>query len=96
MECSICLEPLGERTMTLLCSHTFHAACLAQHIKRSARETLWGDRFCPLCRSRLARHKTTPKDLEEPLLDTPFVLQSYDFYIGSDGVAVLFMRPQKP
>ena len=47
-ECSICLDSMKvSSTTTLACSHTFHAACVAELRKFGVKQA------CPLCRSSL-------------------------------------------
>ena len=45
--CAICLEPLrvGERTRTLMCSHTYHKTCLETMLEYGVNAD------CPSCRS---------------------------------------------
>ena len=45
-ECVICLGELGgdgQATRTLVCAHTFHEECVAQHLRQH--------RSCPVCRA---------------------------------------------
>ncbi|KAJ1373263.1 hypothetical protein KIN20_035623 [Parelaphostrongylus tenuis] len=38
--CAVCLERMDDSVVSILCNHTFHAACLEQ----------WTDTTCPVCR----------------------------------------------
>ena len=42
-QCAICLEDLGDSTISLDCGHVYHSICAAQWFRRSP--------ACPICRS---------------------------------------------
>lgn len=58
MECTICLEPIDERTgsATLSCSHIFHFGCLARWILKT--------QSCPYCRHETNAFETIQHDEE--------------------------------
>ena len=46
MDCPICLEPVESNACSLECSHSFHAQCLVNWLRR-------GNLSCPSCRTDL-------------------------------------------
>ena len=48
MECSICLLPIENRLVDLMCKHMFHAHCLKRHQQQSTTK-----KQCPYCRTRI-------------------------------------------
>lgn len=93
MECSICLEPLNDRTIELRCGHIFHGRCIIDHIK--AGPSLFGDRYCPLCRAKLPRHDPSLDEMLGPLVEPPVVLESYGVgYCEPRGVMMIIIKPR--
>lgn len=63
-ECSICLEPLGTSTLSVLsCSHALHTNCLAQLRKYGVSQS------CPLCRASLPPIAPLPRELFDEAID---------------------------
>lgn len=65
LKCPICLEVLGDDSITILCNHQFHKECL-QSWKNT--ETINGQ-CCPVCRASLDGKKKKKSKLPE-IIDT--------------------------
>jgi len=61
-QCAICLDDLGDSTITLSCGHVFHSLCAATWFRRSP--------ACPICRS-LPESDPESEDLDVELAALP-------------------------